>query len=218
MGWFSSRGASGTKGESGRREGPAPEASGGQAHRSLGLAALLQEIRQDRKIQVLDLGPAVGSNVEFLSRLNCKIYIEDLYAALSSRQPSGGETDEAGPQFFADFLPLPEGAQLDVVLAWDRFDYLSRRELRAFITHLARFCQPGTLVFALISYLKQIPAQPMRFRILDEQTLLYEPVTSAQRPSPRFAPAELNELMRGFRVNRSFLLRHGIQEYLFVHE
>ena len=39
-----------------------------------------------------------------------------------------------------------------------------------------------------------------------------------ERPGPRFAPAELNELLRGFRVDRPFLLRHGIQEYLFMRE
>jgi hypothetical protein len=217
MSWFSSRGPSGAKGDAVKAQRQ-PAETEGQSHRSLALAALLKEIRQDRKLQVLDLGPAVGSNVEFLSRFDCKIYIEDLYAALSSRQPSGGETEEAGAQFFADFLPLPESARIDVVLAWDRFDYLTRKELRRFVEHLGRFCHAGTYVFALISYGKTIPAQPMRFRILDEETLLYEPVTAATRPSPRYAPAELNDILKGFRVGRSFLLRHGIQEYLFVHE
>lgn len=217
MSWFSSRGSGGAKGDAAKRERQPPE-GGSQSHRSLALAALLKEIRQDRKLEVLDLGPAVGSNVEFFSRFGCKIYIEDLYAALSSRQPSGSEGEEAGPQFFAEFLPLPEAERIDVVLAWDRFDYLTRKELRHFVGHLGRFCHAGTYVFALVSYGKQIPAQPMRFRILDEENLLYEPVTAATRPSPRYAPAELNDILRGFRVSRSFLLRHGIQEYLFVHD
>lgn len=217
MSWFSSRRQGGAKSDTAKRERQPSEADA-QAHRSLALAALLKEIRHDRKLEVLDLGPAVGSNVEFLSRFGCKIYIEDLYAALSSRQPTGSDGGEAGPQFFADFLPLPETARIDVVLAWDRFDYLTRKELRHFIERLGRYCHTGTYVFALISYGKQIPAQPMRFRIVDEENLLYEPVTSGLRPSPRYAPAELNDVMRGFRVSRSFLLRHGIQEYLFVHE
>ena len=76
--------------------------------------------------------------------------------------------------------------------------------------------QPGATLFALISILKQIPAEPMRFRILDQETLAYEARTAATRPCPRYAPAELNELLRGFRLDRSFLMRHGIQEYLFA--
>ncbi len=202
--------------DSGKEHGQPAEANP-DVHRSLALAALLRDVRRDRKLQVLDLGAAVGSNVEFLSRYDCKLYIEDLYAALGARAPAG-DGEEAGPQFFADFLPLPENVRLDVVLAWDTFNYLSRRELGYLVAHLRRYCQPGTLIFALISILKQIPAQPIRFRIVDEERLAYELRTAALRPAPRYAPAELTEILSGFRVDRSYLLRHGIQEYLFVRD
>ena len=204
--------------EGGKEHGQPPAASSPEVHRSLALAALFQEIRRDRKLQVLDLGSAVGSNVEFLSRYDCKLYIEDLYAALAARGPAVGEGEQAGPQFFADFLPLPETVRLDVVLAWDTFNYLSRRELSYLVDRLRRYCQPGTLIFSLISILKQIPAQPIRFRIVDEEHLAYDLRTAALRPSPRYAPAELTEILSGFRVDRSYLLRHGIQEYLFVRD
>jgi len=203
--------------DSGREHGqPAEPAT--EVHRSLALTALFQEIDRDHKLQVLDLGSAVGSNVDFLSRYDCKLYIEDLYAALAARGPAVGEGEQAGPQFFADFLALPESVRLDVILAWDTFNYLSRRELSHLVAQLRRYCQPGTLILALISFLKQIPAQPIRFRIVDEQSLAYELRTSALRPAPRYAPAELTEILSGFRVDRSYLLRHGIQEYLFVRE
>jgi len=195
-----------------------PAEAAPEVHRSLALEALLHEIRRDRKLQILDLGSAVGSNVEFLSRYDCKLYIEDLYAALSARGPGPGDGEEAGPQFFADFLPLPDTVRLDAVLAWDTFNYLSRRELSHLVAHLRSYCQQGTLIFALISILKQIPAQPIRFKIVDEGTLAYELRTATLRPSPRYAPAELTELLSGFRVDRSYLLRHGIQEYLFVRD
>ena len=209
MSWFS-RG-------SGKKASPSSSTAAAVAelpvHRSLGLAALLAELRRERKPQVLDLGAAVGSNVEFLSRFECKLYIEDLYSALSAK--SGGDADE---RFFAELLPLPEGTRIDVVLAWDLFNYLNRKELARLAEHLARFCRPGALLFTLMSTQKEIPAQPIRFKIVDEEKLLYDLRTSSTRPSPRFAPAEVRDLLRGFRVDRSFLLRHGIQEYLFVRE
>jgi hypothetical protein len=214
MSWFSSSGSRDKK-----KEQRTPAETEPQVHRSLALTALFEEFRRGRKLQVLDLGPASGSNVEFLSQFGCKIYIEDLYAALSARGVGGpGETEEAGPQFFAEFLPASEPVSFDVVLAWDTFNYLTRKELGALMRHLAPFCHPGTVVFALISILKTIPAQPIRFRIVDEENLAYEVRTTSTRPAPRFVPAELNDLLRGFRVDRSFLLRHGIQEYLFVKE
>jgi hypothetical protein len=211
MSWFSPRGTAPRKEQQGR----AQTAVEPDLHRSLAFAALCEEMRR-RKLQVLDLGSAVGSNVEFLSQFGCKLFIEDLYSALSSRAP--GEGDLAGPGFFAEFLSVPPETRFDVILAWDLFDYLQRKELAAFAEQLRSFTNRGALIFALISYHKTIPAQPYRFRIHDEQHLIYERRTAAERPSPRLAPAEVTNLLKGFRVDRSFLLKHGIQEYLLVRE
>lgn len=210
MSWFS-RASSSKKEQGSVQTEAAPE-----VHRSLALAALFEEIRKGRKLQVLDLGSAVGSNVEFLSQFGCKLFIEDLYAALSSRVSTEG--DLAGPGFFADFLALPDDTRFDVVLAWDRFNYLQRKELAAFGEQLRHFTRLGGMVFAQISFLKTIPAQPYRYKIQDEEHLIYERRASSERPSPRLAPAEVTGLLKGFRVDRSFLLKHGIQEYLLVRE
>ena len=211
MSWFSPRGTAAPRKEQGRSQ----TAVEPDLHRSLAFAALCEEIRR-RKLQVLDLGSAVGSNVEFLSQFGCKLFIEDLYSALSTRPPGEGEL--AGPGFFAEFLSIPPETRFDVILAWDLFDYLQRKELAAFSEQLRSFTNRGALIFALISYHKTIPAQPYRFRIHDEQHLIYERRTAAERPSPRLAPAEVTNLLKGFRVDRSFLLKHGISEYLLVRE
>jgi hypothetical protein len=105
-----------------------------------------------------------------------------------------------------------------VVLAWDLFNYLQRKELARLGTLLRRHCRPGALVFTLMSIQKQIPAQPYRFRIKDGDQLVYERRTGLERPGPRYAPSEIASALKGFRVDRSFLLRHGIQEYLFIRE
>ena len=213
MSWFSS-----ARSATLRKEQPSvPVVVEPVVHRSLALAALFEEIR-GRKVTILDLGSAVGANVDFLSRYGCKLYVEDLYAALSSRAEAGDEGDIAGPEFFAEFLALPEDTRFDVILAWDLFNYLRRKELAYFGEQLRRYTEPGALALALMSYHKQIPAQPYRFKIQDERTLVYDRRTAAERPSPRFVPYEVTGLLKGFQVDRSFLLQHGIQEYLLVRE
>jgi hypothetical protein len=251
MSWFSSRGA-GRRHPRHQERSPAPTAAAGpESHRSLAMASLLAGFAGRQRLQVLDLGPAVGDNVEFLSRFGCKLYIQDLYPAVVPLQAAtidlpapgaatvatidraavrearetweprlsreGGEPDEPGlAGRFAQLLAFPDDTRFDAVLTWDLINYLERREVAALARQLARFCRPGALLFALISILKQIPAEPMRYRILDQEHLAYESSTAALRPCPRYAPAELNELLRGFRLDRSFLMRHGIQEYLFA--
>lgn len=212
MSWFSS-----ARSASVRKEQPrVPTAVEPRVHRSLALAALIDEIR-GRKVTVLDLGSAVGSNVDYLSQFGCKLYIEDLYTALSTRV-SSGEDDLVGAEFFAEFLPVPEDTRFDVVLAWDLFNYLRRKELASFGEQLHHYTEPGSVIFAMVSYHKQIPAQPYRFKIQDDQHLIYNRRTAAERPSPRLVPYEVTGLLKGFRVDRSFLLQHGIQEYLLVRE
>jgi hypothetical protein len=184
-----------------------------EVHRSLGLTALLEAMRRrGQGLWILDLGPAVGANVEFLSRLGCKLHIGDLYAS----RASAGEGEELGQEFFEQLFPAD--VRLDVVLAWDLFNYLQRKELARLGTLLRRHCRPGALVFALMSIQKQIPAQPIRFRMLEDGQLVYERRTSLERPGPRYAPSEISSRLKGFRIDRSFLLRHGIQEYLLTRE
>ena len=58
----------------------------------------------------------------------------------------------------------------------------------------------------------------MRFRIQGNDQLVYERRTAQERTGPRYTPSEVTGFLKGFRVDRSFLLRHGIQEYLFIRE
>jgi hypothetical protein len=219
--WFSSRRPQGAnpRGETRARAGTG--AAGGAPeepviHRSLGLGALFAALGRQGRPEVLDLGAAVGSNVEFLSRFGGKLRIEDLYSALSTRPAGGEEEPRPGANLFARLLPFPESTRFDAVIAWDLFNYLHRRELAQLALHLAHFCHPGALLLAFVSILKQIPVQPIRYKIVDSEHLAYERRSAAERTAPRYAPAELNELMRGFRLDRSFLMRHGVQEYLFM--
>lgn len=182
-----------------------------EVHKSLALPSLLERMSRG-KTNVLDLGAAVGSNVEFLSQYGCKLSIEDLFQSKTTAE------GEVGEEFFEQFLPLPEGAQYDVVLAWDLFNYFTRKELSHLTARLRQACRPGAHVLALVWIHKTIPAQPIRFRFHGKDQLAYERRTALERPGSRFQPADINQLMSGFRVDRSFLLRHGIQEYLFVRE
>lgn len=206
MSWFS---------RSRRESAPAvaQDEAAPEVHKSLGLAALLESMRRKGQgLRILDLGSAVGGNVEFLSQLGCKLHIGDLYASRSTAV----EGEELGQEFFEQLFPAD--TRFDVVLAWDLFNYLQRKEMARLGMLLRRHCRPGALIFSLMWIQKQIPAQPIRFRMHENGQLVYERKSGSERPGPRYAPAEISGLLKGFRVDRSFLLRHGIQEYLFVRD
>jgi hypothetical protein len=179
---------------------------------SLALRPLLRCLGTERKACVLDLGPASGANVAFFSRRPCTLHIADLYRALRSDlglPRDATELDAAlAPQ-------LPEGP-FDLVLAWDLFDYFDRAQLEVLGRHLAERCRPSALVFAIVSYLHQIPDRPHRFEILDEERLVYGDASGLSRPAPGYREPDLMRLLPGFEVEASYLLRHGVQEYVLA--
>ena len=208
MDWPSARGAK-----------PAPPRAASaerhaERHRSLALKALLQELPEDRSSKVLDLGSASGRNLEFLSQFAGKIQIEDLYASL----PTADGEAPVGPPPFGRLLGFSEAARFDVILLWDLLDYLDHDSIRALVAHLVRFCRPGTLLLAFSSNQKEIPEQPIGFRFVDSETLEYDVASSRLRPGPRYVPRDIAHMFAGFRVQNSYLLKNGIQEYVFARE
>jgi len=193
-----------------------PFGVGTETFRSPALDILLRHLQTQRKHHVLDLGPACGSNLEFFARFRCKLYVADLLDAAFRGTAVGSEPPRAGSLEY-DRLPAGRGdAKFDVILAWDLFNYLRSDALQALCGRLHQFRRQGGVLFALVSTRTRIPAEPMRFRIVDDRHLSYEVSSPATRPSPRYVPSEMERLLPGFRVTRSFLLRNGMQEYVFT--
>jgi hypothetical protein len=109
-----------------------------EVHRSLALPSVLQVMARGPKQHVLDLGPATGSNVEYLSEYGCRLSIQDLYLT----RTTAADGEELGPEFFEQLLPLPDGPLYNVVFAWDLFNYLTRKELKHLTVRLGRGGRP----------------------------------------------------------------------------
>ncbi len=197
---------------------PEVSSSEPEPNTSLALNALFYHLRHEKKYNILDLGPALGANVDFFSQFSCKIHIEDLYHTLSSFDFFSPEDGFTYQTVFEYLLPYTHNTQFDVILSWDIFNYLEREEFESLISHLGHFCNKGTLLFSLISTLKHIPEKPTIFRIQDQETLQYQTGSTVLRPCPGYQQTDLNHLMPRFRVCNSFLLRNGFKEYLFVYE
>jgi len=189
-----------------------------EASVSLALNVLYDRLRHQRKYHILDLGPALGENVDFFSQFSCKVYIEDFYQTLTSFDFFSPEDKFSYKEVFEYLLPYRKNTRFDIILSWDIFNYLERDEFQALIRHLNHFCHKGTLLFALISTSKYIPDKPMTFKILDQERLLYQTNSTVLRQCPSYQQTDLNHLMPDFRVCNSFLLRNGFKEYLFVRQ
>jgi len=185
-------------------------------YKSLGLNALLDRMQGDRSYSILDLGPALEANVRFWSQFSCRLHINDFYRSYREWKSSAVLGEESEEAAFSVLLPFSDETVFDIILAWDLFNYFDLRELEALVQKLSRWCRPGTLLFALISSLPNIPASPIIFRILNREQMICERSTQETRPCPRYEPRDITRLMARFTVASSFLSRRGIREYVFA--
>jgi len=186
--------------------------------RSLGLAALLQQLEEGRLYSILDLGPARGTNLDFWSQIAGRICFEDFFRTWADEGFPKPEEGESHVPLFRRLLSFGESARFDIVLAWDLFNYLEPGQIEALVECLARSCHTGAILLAMISSAPTIPERPTVFRILDREHLAYESGTGPVKTGPRYQPRDVARMVSGFQVMYSFLLRHGVQEYLFLRQ
>ncbi|MFZ0427170.1 MAG: hypothetical protein WAO20_03565 [Acidobacteriota bacterium] len=193
----------------------APESS---VQKSLALNTLFHQVKEGQKYTILDLGPPVGENVEFFSRYSCKLVIEDLFETVTSFDFLSPEDGFSYEKVFSYLLPYQKTCRFDFILAWDVLNYLDRDAFRNLMVHLGKFSRRGTLMFSLISTNRHMPETPHRFKIVDQESLMYVNQSTVVRDCPRYESTDLSHLMPNFRVANSFVLRNGYREYLFSYE
>jgi hypothetical protein len=173
---------------------------------SPGLQTLLSRAEGHTGLRVLDLGPSVGSNVEFLARFADHIRIADLMGA--------GDSMEGPPD---DRLMFPESwGFYNLILAWDVFNYLDADAIRRVVAGLEKLCEPRAGLFAIISTSEQMSARSMVYRIIDDERLEYQSVTPDRCPGAGLTAAAMDRYLGEFEVERSFVLRHGVLELVAV--
>jgi len=177
--------------------------------------SLMGIMSNEHKWVILDLGPARAANLEVLSRFRCRLFIEDTHELVSSFRGDSAEDKATLANWFEQWTPGVSPASIDVVIAWDIFNYLNPELCKAFIDLLAPLLKPGAYIYLLVYSQKDMSAQPIPYKIISDDRLAYQPPTKATRPAPRFNQTDLKKYFPQFNVVKSVLLRNGIQEYLF---
>lgn len=190
--------------------------SAGKTHHSLGLKHALRRFHSTGGSRILDLGPASGRNVQFLSRFASKLHIADLYQTLVGSQERRRLDRARFVRILSRDVHSPDKQPVDLILAWDLLNYLDREQLSLLGQQLAGLCCRDTVILSLISTHKLIPKHPTRFLIIDAETLWYDNDSKIDRPAPLYKEPDLDRLWESFAVETSFLLRNGMQEYVLT--
>lgn len=191
-----------------------PEPPGPQieTHSSPGLEEAVRAVPDDGARKVLDLGPSVADNVEFVSSFASYLHIVDAI----DRSPSASGTEGGGFGRLGTLQALVKRHRrsFDLVLAWDLLNYLSKDQAERLMRAVAELCLPNARLHAIVFATDTMPVVPNRYRIVDSARLAYEPGTTELRGVPSLPPAAVEKLLKGFRIEHSFVLQHGVREYV----
>jgi hypothetical protein len=162
---------------------------------------------------LLDLGPVVGSNVTFFGeQLNCKVYIEDIFADLDRHLRAG--TLDAFPAFLGSRLTLAEGS-VDGVLLWDLFDYLDRASAQTLAAALVRMMRVDAVLLGFFSAAARPESGFTKFTVVDETQLRHRTYPSLATRQHALQNRDIIKMFAGLNVSDSFLLHNHQREILF---
>jgi hypothetical protein len=182
---------------------------------SPGLEAAFATLPRRQRCRVLDLGPAMADNVTALGEVARRVRILDLTRIEVGRRSALPETIENGIRSLCA-LATDHEAVHDLVLAWDLVNYVPRNRVAPLMEALGDLCTTGGRVFLSVTENHPIPALPNRHRIIGASRVRVESLTSEVGVAPELPPAAVERALKGFRIERTFVLRHGVREYVAV--
>jgi hypothetical protein len=114
---------------------------------SSGWGQLLERMRSEESLRVLDIGPTSSTNINFVTALGHSIYLANLVEDAAKRdwiipQPDGSPGRFDVERFLAAHLNF-SGRGFDVVLFWDTADFLPEELLAPVLERIHEVMAPG---------------------------------------------------------------------------
>lgn len=160
---------------------------------------------------LLDLGPIVGANVNFLGdRLGCKIFVEDLYANLETELRAGHDL----PEYFKKRFPQ-EDESFDGILCWDVLDYLDKASAQIVAQQMTRLLKPGGALYGFFSTVPTSALEYTRFLVVDDTTLRHRAYPALRGRQQVFVNRDITRMFESLTVAESFLLLTKTREMVF---
>lgn len=215
MSWLhrprASRGSIGAGDPSSPRGDPCP-----CSHDSPALAEVFSAFDAEHPVRLLDLGPALPTNLEFYDGFTSRLRIAHLLRDLEPYDP-----DEPGDETFVSTLSRLAQSDDDtfgLILIWDTLDYLNADRSAVLCHHLAAVADRGALIHAMTLTSGSMPSKPPGYEIAGPGRLVYRAGTGPRLAAPDTPPASVERRLEPFRISRSILLRHGVREFIGIRD
>lgn len=177
-------------------------------HRATGLETLIESLDSSGGT-VLDLGPLTTGTTQAFLKSGYKCFVEDIAEVF----PTLDEEQSNFKKAIEDHLMLA-GADLkfDLVLCWDVLNYLTLESIEVLFNLLSPHFNENTRLHLMQYTGAHIPAEPIRFRLLENFNFVFSYDSQTVVPSPRHTLIKLLNKMGGFNLQHSHINQQGMHQ------
>ncbi len=179
------------------------------------LQELIAEVNALKRHVILVPGSANSGILALFHGTRSRIVVCDAVLCISQLDEKALNDEELHASLVRLFMDAGS-EKIDSVLCWDLLNYMSPALLKVFADHLHAIMSPSGRLHAYIhSASAEMSQVPQDYKLQADGQVLQLENDEKLRKTPRYSYGDLEKYMTGLRVERSMLLRNGIQEYLF---
>ena len=190
---------------------------------SSGWAAMLQHLKEEPSLRVLDIGPTSPNNINFLTNMGHSVYMADIvqdavegnWALPSDHREQQGEQRYDVERFYEQNFNFGD-RRFEVVLLWTTIDYLPDPFIPALVSRLSDCMEPGGKLLAFF-HTRSHGADTTfcRYHLVDSSEILMQ--EGEPYPVRRvYTNREIERLFKGFSGCRFFLARDNVYEVIIT--
>jgi hypothetical protein len=178
--------------------------------------SLLKRMARDRRLSILEIGPALPETIEFFSTFRCRLHFAAMYSDPVLQMQREDYTEAELTEHMVKSFGFQKGTRFDLCLFWDFLNYLDDRALRAFNTAIAPYLHKTTRahVFTVRTLDTALPNQ--QYGIEQPHMFSIRPRTEKLARTTPHTQAILVNLLSSFDIDQGMLLPDGRLEVLMT--
>ena len=178
--------------------------------------SLFKRIVPERRLSVLEIGPALPETIKFFSQYKCRLHFAAMYTDPVLQMQLGEYSEAELAEHIGKTFGFPKGTRFDLCLFWDFLNYLDDKALRAFNTAIKPYLNKTTRAHAFTVRTLNTTFANQQYGIEQAHMFSIRPRGGKQLRTTPHTQAILVNLLSSFDIDQGMLLPDGRLEVLMT--
>jgi hypothetical protein len=185
-----------------------------ETQQTLLFPALVKRLETDRRLSILEIGPALPETISFFSDYRCRLHFAAMYTDPVLNMQFEDVSEKELADHFKKTFGFPKNTRFDLCLFWDFLNYLDDKALRAFNTAIRPHLHRTTRAHAFTVRTLDTSFSNQQYGIEQNHMFSIRPRAGRQARTFPHTQAILVNLLSSFDIDQGMLLPDGRLEVL----